>query len=1089
MDFKQSVSLAALALAAFGASAAQAQTVNTTPSNVNVLNLLSPFLGLNGTQVGQQTLQLNLSQAIAQNQGASIADQQKAISDKALPGSAAFATTITLANGTRVNLGPADNLAGGLPAQAPQSAGGLSPLQPVGGLGPQLGAIYQTGIRASTANSGPLTATFNLLNQSYSVFSADLGVAKNYFANGAATNPSTTPAGYVPVPAVAPAGYTLPTGPYTIPAGSPAGAAGSTGTLPNRFDSVLDLAYGVRNTQAGQDVYGSSRPIQVAQSQYNVFDPTALSGIATNPSFPSGHTQYAYNDGYLLAMLVPQQYQNMLMRASDYANSRIVLGVHYPLDIIASRAFSAYDLAQAFTNPAYINNATTTGTAINMPSLFTAAQAELQSYLSAQCGNTVAACANSTANTTNNPYVPSDANQALYQSRLTYGLPTLTFAQAPREQAPAGGPDASILLAPLYGGSTSAAKTIAPNGGLYGQLSTGTINQILVNTETNALAALYGSALSYWARLDLYSAAGYFGNVTGTLAMDPTDRLTIGASIGSGGALYANGTIGGAVIVNSGGLLGGTGTVGGLAALSGGTVAPGNSIGTLNVAGNATFAPGSVYQVEANAAGQSDRLIVAGTATLAGGTVQVLAQNGAYNPRTQYAILNATGGVTGQFAGVTSNFAFLTPTLRYQPTEVDLTLTRNDVAFASIATTRNGASVANAIQAGGPNSAVYGATVGLTTPEAQGAFRVLAGDIHGSTVSSSFETAFFVREAILDRLRWGTTPGSADGLSFGSLPATYTADLPGRRPPVASVPMQTLDPTVVGIWGQGFGAFGSASSGGNAFGLDRTLAGFAAGLDVRLPSGIKLGVVGGYTENTLDTTGRFESATVTSGFGGVYGGYEMGPVSLRLGAVYADESLRTRRAVVFPGVADTPTGRYGGYTVQGFGEIGYKIFLGQPAPVALVSKGAAVQPVQPSATYLEPFVGGAYVGIHRDGFAETGGVAALRGLARDYDLGALTVGMRGQTAFDFGTGLPLSAHALVGYRRAFGDVVPKALLSFGTGPTFLSSGVPIDRDAVVAEVGLDLRVAPNATLGVAYTGQAGSRAQDQAVKGNFTYRF
>jgi len=188
-------------------------------------------------------------------------------------------------------------------------------------------------------------------------------------------------------------------------------------------------------------------------------------------------------------------------------------------------------------------------------------------------------------------------------------------------------------------------------------------------------------------------------------------------------------------------------------------------------------------------------------------------------------------------------------------------------------------------------------------------------------------------------------------------------------------------------------------------------------------------------------------------------------------------------------VADTPTGRYGGYTVQGFGEIGYKFFLGQPAPVALVSKGATVQPVQPSPTYIEPFIGGAYVGIHRDGFAETGGVAALRGLARDYDLGALTVGVRGQTAFDFGTGLPLSAHALVGYRRAFGDVVPKALLAFGTGPSFLSAGVPIDRDAVVAEVGLDLRVAPGATLGVAYTGQTGSHAQDQAVKGNFTYRF
>ena len=78
---------------------------------------------------------------------------------------------------------------------------------------------------------------------------------------------------------------------------------------------------------------------------------------------------------------------------------------------------------------------------------------------------------------------------------------------------------------------------------------------------------------------------------------------------------------------------------------------------------------------------------------------------------------------------------------------------------------------------------------------------------------------------------------------------------------------------------------------------------------------------------------------------------------------------------------------------------------------------------------------------------------------------------------------------VVGYRRAFGDVVPTALLSFGTGPSFLSAGLPIDRDALVAEAGLDLRVAPNATLGVAYRGQAGDRAQDHAVKGSFTYRF
>ncbi|WP_163317163.1 phosphatase PAP2 family protein, partial [Enterobacter hormaechei] len=90
-------------------------------------------------------------------------------------------------------------------------------------------------------------------------------------------------------------------------------------------------AYGVRNTQAGQDVYGSSRPVQVAPNRFNTFDPTALNGLATNPSFPSGHTTYAFTDGILLAMLVPTQFQSMVARAAEYGDSRIRLGVHYPL--------------------------------------------------------------------------------------------------------------------------------------------------------------------------------------------------------------------------------------------------------------------------------------------------------------------------------------------------------------------------------------------------------------------------------------------------------------------------------------------------------------------------------------------------------------------------------------------------------------------------------------------------------------------------------------------------------------------------------------------------------------------------------------
>ena len=147
----------------------------------------------------------------------------------------------------------------------------------------------------------------------------------------------------------------------------------------------------MKNTDPGQNHFGSSRPVQVRPPtgpapHINHFDPTAIAGLTTNPSFPSGHTTYAYTNSILLGMMTPELYQSMLSRGSEFANSRIVLGVHYPLDIIASRSLASYDLSQAFTNPDYINNAATTGTAINLPSSFTAAAPELNSFLSAGCG-------------------------------------------------------------------------------------------------------------------------------------------------------------------------------------------------------------------------------------------------------------------------------------------------------------------------------------------------------------------------------------------------------------------------------------------------------------------------------------------------------------------------------------------------------------------------------------------------------------------------------------------------------------------------------------------------------------------------------
>ncbi len=63
-------------------------------------------------------------------------------------------------------------------------------------------------------------------------------------------------------------------------------------------------------------------------------------------------------------------------------------------------------------------------------------------------------------------------------------------------------------------------------------------------------------------------------------------------------------------------------------------------------------------------------------------------------------------------------------------------------------------------------------------------------------------------------------------------------------------------------------------------------------------------------------------------------------------------------------------------------------------------------------------------------------------------------------------------------------------MAFTAGSSaFAVSGAPLDRDAVVAQAGLDYHATQNLTLGISYTAQAGARAYDNGVKGLIEYKF
>ncbi len=154
---------------------------------------------------------------------------------------------------------------------------------------------------------------------------------------------------------------------------------------------------------------------------------------------------------------------------------------------------------------------------------------------------------------------------------------------------------------------------------------------------------------------------------SGTSILSGTHTYT-GATTINAGTLSVNGSIAtSTTTINTGGTLGGTGTVGSVN-VSGGTFAPGNSIGTLNVTGDVDFTGGGSYDVEVDAAGNSDLINATGTATLTSGIVNVQPEAGTYLLSTDYTILTAAGGLGGTtFASVNSNLAFLTPRFLMMP--------------------------------------------------------------------------------------------------------------------------------------------------------------------------------------------------------------------------------------------------------------------------------------------------------------------------------------------------------------------------------------------------------------------------------------
>ncbi len=501
----------------------------------------------------------------------------------------------------------------------------------------------------------------------------------------------------------------------------------------------------------------------------------------------------------------------------------------------------------------------------------------------------------------------------------------------------------------------------------------------------------------------------------------------------------------GAELVNLG-RIGGT-----LSVASGATYAGGGHVDNLDLAAGSTLA----FAVAAD--GSHSPLLADGHVALDGARLEVRASAGTYPNTRHYQVIQAADGVSGRFAGVTSNFAFLTPTLRYEADGVELDLTRNDVAFADMAGNGNGANAAGSISA--QNSPqLYNALVTSSAGEARQALEQLAAPNNASLAGSTLGSTSQVSGAML-----GALQSFSGGLGGNLQSSLNVADGPLLAATGVPADARNLnDPSARGrLWVQALGSHGNLDGSQGGHDLDSDTRGAVVGADWAMGGDWRLGVLGGYSRTDLEAGSGFEG-DVDSLHLGVYGLRQDGPVALRLGAAYSRHDGDSKREVAFGGFTDHLRGRYDAESVQAFTEVGYAMGSGN--------------------VQAEPFAGIGYQYYARDSYDEKGGAAVRH--VDDQDQGNLTstFGVRIARLDTLDNGMAFTPRLSVAWRHVYGNVDSSTRQSFlSGGSAFSVEGSALDRNSLLLDAGFDIGLSSTQSVGLGYSGELGGNAQNHAI--------
>jgi uncharacterized protein with beta-barrel porin domain len=621
-------------------------------------------------------------------------------------------------------------------------------------------------------------------------------------------------------------------------------------------------------------------------------------------------------------------------------------------------------------------------------------------------------------------------------------------------------------------------------GNIVGQNAGDTINFNL-GSGTFTYAAPFG-----------FSAINQVNVNSGTVILDGTNQTTnttvAGGTLEVGDAANPAATLVTNTVAVNGGTLAGTGTIDPVGTIvtinSGATLAPGplGSIGTLTIGGSLTINAGSFYDVSVNDTAASKTLVTSapGTATINGGTVVVTPQYttlGAHGGTT-FAILTATGGRSGTFAGLTVNSTTFTGSfsLSYDADDAYLNVGKGFVLLpVGSGGSGNGQNVANginnAILAGNTVPNNFNRLLGLSNAAYLNALNQLDGEDATGAERGAFDLMNEFLGLMLDPFvdgRAGSPTGSG-ALGFApdqqaNLPSDLALAYAGL---LKAPPPRTFDQRWT-TWAAGFG--GSATSNGDPIvgsnNVTTSTYGYAAGMDYHFSPDTVLGfsLAGGGTNWNLANalgTGRSDAFLA-----GIYGVTHKGPWYLGGALAFANNWFTTNRTAM----GDQLTASFQGQNYSARLEGGYRFAV----------------PIYQGAVGITPYAALQAQDFHTPSYSETDLTGGGFGLTYNAMSGTDTRSELGSRFDDLTAinNLPLILRAKVAWAH---DWVSNPALnaSFESLPAagFTVNGAQIPHDSALTSAGAQLFFTPNWSLIGKFDGEFAGGYQLYAGSGTLRY--